>query len=297
MHPEVETVLHREGRALGFAARGDSTHPPVLLLMGNGCGASFWPEPFCDGLAQGGRYVIRFDYRGTGRSSQGDFDQEPYDLDDLARDALAVLDHLRLERAHLVGLSMGGFIAQRLALRHPARVCSLTSMMSTPDYAVMLHTFLGGAPPTSSLPPPRAEWMRALGQLPRELSPREFLVENWRLANGARAPFEPAYWRELQVLAEQRGDSPRAGEDHRRAAQRTPDLNLLPQLARLLPPGLFIQGSEDPIFPPAHAEAAASAAPHGRLLVVDGMGHALNPCFFPLLTRALLEHTAPPAGT
>ncbi|WPB80002.1 alpha/beta hydrolase [Archangium violaceum] len=295
MHPETGKVLHREGRDLWFGTRGNSAHPPLLLLMGNGCGASFWPEPFCDLLAQGGRRVIRFDYRGTGLSSHEDFDQDPYDLDDLARDALGLLEHLKVERAHLVGLSMGGFIAQRLALRHPERVRSLTSMMSTPDYAVMLHTFIGGEPPTSSLPPPRADWMRALGQLPRDLSPREFLVENWRLANGARAPFDPDYWRELQALAERRGDSPRAGDDHRRAAERTPHKNLLPELPRLTPPSLFIQGSEDPIFPPAHAEAAANAAPRGRLLVVEGMGHALNPCFFPLLTQALLEHTAEPA--
>ncbi len=291
MHSETATLLHRNRLHLWFGARGEPTHPPLLLLMGNGCGASFWPEPFCELLAQGGRRVIRFDYRDTGLSSDGDFSQAPYDLDDLAEDALAILDHLEVERAHLVGLSMGGFIAQRLALHRPERVRSLTSMMSTPDYAVMLHTFSGGEAPTSALPPPRAEWMAALGRLPVQASALELAVENWRLANGSRAPFDASYWRELQGQAAERGDHPQVGHHHRSAAERTARKNLLPLLPRLSVPSLFIQGSEDPIFPPAHAESAAKAAPGGRLLVVEGMGHALNPHFFPLLTQAILQHT------
>ncbi|MDC0709946.1 alpha/beta hydrolase [Stigmatella sp. ncwal1] len=276
---------------LWYEDRGSPGDPPILLLMGNGCSSAFWPEPFVGLLVRGGRRVIRFDYRDTGRSSHFDFDQAPYSLDDIERDVLGLMAHLGLPRAHCIGLSMGGFLAQRMAVRHPSSVASLTSMMSTSDYAVLLHTFSGGEAPTSGLPPPRQDWLEALSKLPAGLSPLELSVESWRLANGSRAPFDAEYWRDLQRLADTRGDDSRAGDHHRRACERITDKNLLGALRHVTAPCLFIQGSEDPIFVPAHAEAAAQAVPSGKLRIVDGMGHALNPAFFELLADALLEHT------
>ncbi|EAU69254.1 10-carbomethoxy-13-deoxycarminomycin esterase [Stigmatella aurantiaca DW4/3-1] len=264
--------------------------------MGNGCSSVFWPEPFVARLVSGGRRVIRFDYRDTGRSSHFDFDQAPYSLDDIERDVLGLLAHLGLQKAHCVGLSMGGFLAQRMAIRHPSRVASLASMMSTPDYAVLLHTFIGGEAPTSGLPPPRKDWLEALSKIPPGLSPLELSVESWRLANGSRAPFDADAWRDLQRLADAWGDDSRAGDHHRRACERITDKNLLGALRHVTAPCLFIQGSEDPIFVPAHAEAAAQAVPGAKLRIVDGMGHALSPAFFELLADALLEHTQDPVA-
>jgi len=122
------------------------------------------------------------------------------------------------------------------------------------------------------------------------------MVENWRLANGSQAPFDEAWWRELQRTAFARGDSPRAGDHHRRAAGRIQDTNLLPALRQLTVPARFIQGSEDPIFSPVHARTAAAATPRGDFLVINGMGHALNPHFFPVLAWAVLESTAEGRG-
>ncbi|SET35876.1 alpha/beta fold hydrolase [Stigmatella erecta] len=283
---------------LWYEDRGSPGAPLIVLLMGNGCGASFWPEPWLEQLVRGGRRVIRFDYRDTGRSSHiADFDRTPYSLDDLERDVLGLLAHLGLGQVHWAGLSMGGFLALRLATRHPGTVASLTSMMSTPDYAVLLHTFMGGEAPTSGLPPPRQDWLEALSKIPPGLPPLELSVESWRLANGSRAPFDAEYWRGLQRLAETRGDDALAGDHHRRACERITGKNQLEALRHVTAPCLFIQGSEDPIFVPAHAEAAARAAPAGKLRVIDGMGHALNPAFFEPLAQALLAHTgAVPRG-
>jgi pimeloyl-ACP methyl ester carboxylesterase len=296
---ETSGQLLRLGETvLWYEDRGPPEAPPLVLLMGNGCGASFWPEPWLERLVHGGRRVIRFDYRDTGRSSHiADFDRTPYSLDDLERDVLGLRTHLGLGRVHWVGLSMGGFLALRLATRHPETVASLTSMMSTPDYATLLHTFLGSEAPTSGLPPPRKDWLEALSKLPQGLPPRELAVEAWRLASGNRAPFDAEYWHGLHQLADARGDDSLAGDHHRRACARIADKNQLEALRRVTAPCLFIQGSEDPIFVPAHAEAAAQAAPAGKHLIVDGMGHALHPAFFEPLAQALLAHTgAAPRG-
>ncbi|RKG98183.1 alpha/beta fold hydrolase [Corallococcus carmarthensis] len=286
-----EHHIDRDGVRITFQVLGRQDAPAVVLLAGNGCGSSYWPDVFCEPLLQAGLRVIRFDYRDTGASTHRDFEAHPYDLDDIGGDVLALLDTLGVERAHLVGLSMGGFIAQRLAIQEPKRVASLTTLLSTPDYGVMLHTFSGGPAPTSSLPPPSAQWLAALGSLPSTLTPEEFMSENWRLANGARAPFDAAYWRELGEAAAARGNDIQTGDTHRKASLRTPRKDLLEALRQVSVPALFIGGSEDPIFPPGHAEAAARAVPGGKALMIDGMGHALNPAFFGVLASAIVANT------
>lgn len=286
-----EQHIDRDGVCIAFQDLGRQGAPAVLLLAGNGCSSSYWPDTFCEPLLQAGLRVIRFDYRDTGASTHRDFDAHPYDLDDVGGDALALLDTVKVERAHLVGLSMGGFIAQRLAIQAPQRVASLTTVLSTPDYGVMLHTFCGGPAPTSNLPSPSQEWLEALGSLPSTLTPEEFLSENWRLANGARAPFDASYWRGLGAAAQARGNDIHAGDVHRKASLRTSGKDLRQALRGVSVPALFIGGSEDPIFPPGHADAAARAVPGGKPLMIDGMGHALNPAFFDVLTSAIVAHT------
>ncbi len=154
---------------IAFEVLGDGE--PVLLLAGNGRSAAYWPDEFCALLR--GR-VIRYDYRDTGASTRGTH----YDLDELAADALAVLDAADVERAHLIGLSMGGFLTRRIALWHPDRVRTLSSILSTPDYSVMLHSFCGGPAPTSGLPPPSSAWLAAVGQIPPDA---DILLESLRL--------------------------------------------------------------------------------------------------------------------
>jgi pimeloyl-ACP methyl ester carboxylesterase len=105
---------------------GDASRPTVLLIMGVMNQGILWPDEFCAEIADSGYHVIRYDHRDTGQSSSVDFEEHPYTLDDLASDALKVLDGYGVEKAHVVGLSMGGFLAQLLALDHPDRILSLT---------------------------------------------------------------------------------------------------------------------------------------------------------------------------
>ena len=129
---------------LAYETFGDAADPAVLMIMGLGAPMIFWPEELCEMLADRGHFVIRFDNRDIGRSTildeppprldqmlSGELDDVPYRLEDMAADAVGVLDHLGVERAHIVGASLGGMIAQRLAIDRPERVLSLASIMST----------------------------------------------------------------------------------------------------------------------------------------------------------------------
>src|SRR5687767_14332895 len=111
---------------------GDPSHPPVLLIMGGAGSMDRWEEPFCERLAAAGRFVIRYDHRDTGRSTCYPPGEPGYSGDDLAADALAILDRLGVERAHLAGISMGGGIVQRIAIEHPERVSGVTLMSTSP---------------------------------------------------------------------------------------------------------------------------------------------------------------------
>jgi len=140
---------------LWYQTFGLPNNPPFILLMGNGAQGIFWPDLFCQKLAERNYYVVRFDYRDTGLSSHFDFDKHPYDFLDIAKDILGFLNALKLEKTHFVGLSMGGFIAQLLAIHYPEHVLSVVSMMSTSDYSSLLSTLEGRPFSPSGLPAPK----------------------------------------------------------------------------------------------------------------------------------------------
>ena len=176
---------------------GRPEDPALLLLMGNSAPGLMWPDAFCAMLAEGGLRVIRFDQRDTGLSTYLDFDATPYDLDDLGRDALGLLDALGVGRCHVAGLSQGGFLAYRLALQAPERLASLTALMSSPDLRPKNDAFAGA--------PPRP------GELPRHLwSP----CPSWRSAYQQQAPRSPTSSRQVTTRFMRVRSLPRSGNEH-----------------------------------------------------------------------------------
>ena len=127
-----ESVIRADGIELATQAFGDPGQPPVLLIMGAMASMLWWPDAFCERLAGQGRHVLRYDNRDTGHSTTYPPGEPPYAFDDMANDAVRVLDGYGISSAHLVGTSMGGMIAQLVALKHPARVASLTAISSSP---------------------------------------------------------------------------------------------------------------------------------------------------------------------
>jgi pimeloyl-ACP methyl ester carboxylesterase len=274
---------------LCYETFGDPEHPAVLLIMGLATQMVGWREDFCRMLVERGFFVIRFDNRDVGRSTSikgrpvtlrqlvtRRIKNPPYTLTDMAHDAVGLLDHLGIAQAHVVGASMGGMIAQHVAMRYPARVLSLTSIMSTTGGRFV------GQPRMAVVP-------IFLG---REAGSKEQYVERaLKLfhAVGSKRLLEEDSVREVAELAWERGVSlPGAG---RQLAAVTADGNRKQRLRRITVPTLVIHGKDDRLVSPSGGKATAKTIPGARLLLLDDMGHDLPRPLWPKLIDAIVENT------
>ncbi|QEV20436.1 alpha/beta fold hydrolase [Streptomyces alboniger] len=274
------------GVRLWTERRGAPDAPALLLVMGAQAAGLGWPEELVDALAER-HHVIRYDHRDTGRSSHC-FDERPYRVTDLARDAVAVLDGLGVERAHLVGLSLGGMLAQLVLADHPERVLSAT-LMGTCALSETPYAGPDGASELPGIAPEVLEmWARPVEDhgLEAELDRR---VEHWRVLGGDQLPFDAAYFRRLErrIIEHTGGYAPST------AHARADDSGMLrtAELARNKVPTLVVSGSAEPVFPPPHARHLAQVIAGARLVEVPGMGHALPPAVLGPLAEAILAHT------
>ncbi|KGI82719.1 esterase [Actinopolyspora erythraea] len=263
--------------------RGEQDVPPLLLIMGANYSGVAWPDPLLERLATRHR-VIRYDHRDTGRSSRA-FDVAPYAITDLAEDAVAVLDALDIDSAHVVGMSLGGVLVQLLLLDHPERLRSAT---------VFATSALGGvASESGELPGPDPRILSLWERMGEEREPAEELawrVEHWRMLNGGVLPFEPEEFRALeQRLAEHAGTHV-ADTAHARAD--VGGLDRAAELASVTTPTLVVEAPADPVNPPPHAEHLETVIAGSHRVVVPGMGHALSGAVIEPLAEAILRHTA-----
>lgn len=279
---------------LCYESMGEGT--PLLLIMGIGVQLVFWPEELCRALVERGFRVIRLDNRDVGQSSRMDHlgvpdvrrellrwglglpVRAPYRLDAMADDAAGLLAALGVERAHVVGASMGGMIAQLLAIRHPTRVASLTSIMSHPGDR------------WSGLPRPHA--LRALLRPPPRT--REATQDSWvgffRVVGSPGFPFDEAGIRERAGLHFDRGASPRGVARQFTAILAAGDRR--PALRELELPALVVHGTADPLVRLRGGERTAKALRRAELLRIPGMGHDLPRGMWPQLIEALERVTA-----
>jgi len=269
---------HVAGLTIEYDRFGAPSDPAVLLVMGIGSQMILWPTSFCRGLAERGFNVIRFDNRDVGLSSKLDDLGVPdlgalmaavaagtppaaaYTLSDMAKDAVGLMDALGIARAHVVGASMGGMIAQMMAIEHPARLLSLTSIMSST-----------GDP---GLPQGKPEAMAALLTPPADQE-RETLVQRFIATfTTIGSPGYPATAGELRKIAEQvidRGSSPAGFLRQFAAILASPPRS--PLLKSVKIPTLVLHGEDDPLVPVECGIATAKAVPGARLVTVPGMGH------------------------
>lgn len=266
MHRSTRTV----GRGdLGFAteAFGEESDPAILLIMGATASMLWWPDELCEALATTGRHVIRYDNRDTGRTTTQPPGSPLYSIDDMADDAMAILDGYAIERAHLVGMSLGGMIAQLVALKQPQRVLSLTLISSS--------AFDEDDPDLPPMDPALLAHFGTLGEL--DWSDREavvgFHVETWRISAGAGADFDEARARNLAEREYDRALNPQSAMNHAMLGGGEAWRGRLVEIAA---PALVIHGRTDPVLSFEHGRRLASALPSARLVALDA-GHELNP--------------------
>jgi pimeloyl-ACP methyl ester carboxylesterase len=286
------------GRAIAIVHEtfGDPSDPAVLLVMGFGTQMLGWDADFCQLLAARGRYVIRYDNRDCGLSTKldehplhpadfiaavtsGDLDRAlamaPYSLRDMARDGIDVLDRLRVDRAHVVGSSMGGMIAQKMAIEFPDRVLTLTSMMSstgeqeygqsTPEARQVLF---------SGRPADREGYVAA--------ADRELVWGSRRYgdATALRALAAASYDRAYYPAGVPRQLAAMILDGSRAEALRTLDV-----------PTLVVHGLDDTLIDPSGGRRTAELVPGSRLLLVEDMGHDRPPALWLHLVDAIAAHT------
>lgn len=280
-----ERLVRTNGVTLCVETFGRPQDPTVLLVAGMSSPMEWWEDGFCEQLAAGGRHVVRYDHRDTGRSTTYPSGHPGYTGADLRADAVALLDVLDVPRAHLVGISMGGAIVQGVAVEHPGRVLTLTLMSTT--------AALDGAP--VDLPPMEDElaaYFRAAGDLPRPDPTDVSAVDRMVLEQRAfmRAGFDDARVRAVCRRVVNRSTDLAAAANH---AKLDPGTDPGGSLADIAAPTMVVHGTADPMFPVAHGEALARVISQATLLLLDGVGHELPPPpTWPAVTARLLEHTA-----
>ena len=252
---------------------GDDQPEAILLVNGLGSQMTRWPEAFCQRLAAKGYRAIRFDNRDTGLSS---WPSEAYTLGDMARDGIAVLDAAGVGRAHIAGVSMGGMIVQRMALDHPDRIASMTSIMSTtgapdafrstPEAAAVLNV-----PP----PDPKADFEAFVADR----------IANMVTIGSPAYPWGEAEMRDRVIAEYERAFNPKGVVRQRKAIGADGDRTAA--LRGLKLPVVVRHGADDPRLMPVGGEATAAAIPGAELRIIPGMGHDLPPGLYDIFIDAI----------
>jgi pimeloyl-ACP methyl ester carboxylesterase len=278
---------------------GSPTSAPLLLITGLGGQLILWEESFCEQLAENGLYVIRFDNRDSGLSSkcgsrksvdfekiardirQGKQLSVPYTLEDMAADAIGLLDGLEIEQAHICGASMGGMIAQLMAILYPSRIKSLISISSTTSDPQVAAELLSPANERQSIP---------FLTVPIEREKNiEYTVEGFRALSGPGFVFDQQQARTMAERLYDRCFCPDGA--NRQLLAILVASSRKPQLAKLSIPFLVIHGDRDPLIPLAHGIDTFESVLNARLLVIEGMGHDLPRATWPRVIQAIVDHT------
>jgi pimeloyl-ACP methyl ester carboxylesterase len=282
----AERLIEVNGVELCTEPFGDPADPPILLVMGIGGSMLWWEEGFCRMLADGGRFVIRYDHRDTGRSVTYEPGRPEYTGADLVADAVGVLDAYGIPAAHVVGVSAGGAFAQLLALGFPDRILSLVLISTSP-----------ATPGERGLPSATERYARFLATAEVDWSDQEsvieYLVDYSRVLAGGERPFDEAAIRKLVCRDVVRARNIAASENHGVIADGEVSRKSLSSIAV---PTLVIHGTADPMFPAEHGQALAAEIPGARLLTLDGAGHGVDRADWGTIVRASIGHTAPAGG-
>jgi len=288
----TELAVEANGLHIWTESFGNHLHAPILLIAGAGAQSIFWEDEFCHRLAESDRFVVRFDNRDTGLSDSVDFESSPYTINDMAADAVSILDAYNLTAAHMVGASGGGLICQVLALENRRRVLTISALISSP-----LGTGSNELPNSGygDLPPPTTEFLEQLqdfvGEVPEDRDAFiDWTLRKYEAISGSLEVFDKKAKAKLAELEFARARNLQAMNNHALA------VNISPASGRALlggldVPTLVVHGTEDPLLPYAHGRAIAETIPGAELLTIEKMGHDLPRPAWSQIIKAILQHT------
>lgn len=275
-----ERLIMVNGNELCAESFGNPKHPAILLIMGAQSSMVWWEEEFCLRLASEGFFVVRYDNRDVGKSVAYPLGYPGYTFEDMADDAVRILDEFGIEKAHITGISMGGMLTQILALRHPERVLTVT-LLSTSNFA-------------PDLPPMEDKVMEYFSHASEidwsdEAAVIAFTVGKWKVLAGSKHPFDEKRVHDLAALEVNRSRNMASMNNH---GLVTGGETYLTQTRNIAAPALVIHGTEDPIIPYAHGLALSEAIPGAHLLTLNGSGHELHVGDWDAIIDAISRHIA-----
>jgi pimeloyl-ACP methyl ester carboxylesterase len=269
---------------------GKKDHPAVLLNAGAGNQSIIWPARFCKDLAAKGYFVIRYDYRDTGLSDEIDYEKNPYNALDLAKDALTILKKYDIKKATFVGYSMGGQVSLVAAAHFPASVQNVILIASSSNFKPGFEA-LEGKLVTEKPSPPHPDYVKFIHSMPdfSKLSLEQKVdvyVDMWRSLDGNPENFDEEFAREQAREGYARTKLQNPYAVHSRSMKASYELHReAPALVKA--PTLIIQGDKDPVFPVDHGEDLREKIKNSQLLVLKNFGHAISPRNFGRLVEAI----------
>ncbi|MFB5267532.1 alpha/beta fold hydrolase [Paenibacillus enshidis] len=275
-----EQLIKVNGVNICCESFGNQADPAVLLIMGAQSSMVWWEKEFCQHIAEAGRFVIRYDNRDVGRSTTYTLGHPGYTFEDMADDAMGVLDAFGVDKAHIAGMSMGGLLAQILALRHPGRILTAT-LISSSNFA-------------PDLPPMEEKVMNFFANVgtinwANEQEVVDFIVARGKICAGTRHPYDENRIRRLATEEVQRSSSLESMNNHGMVMGGEAYLARTDEIAV---PTLVIHGTEDPVIPYVHATSLVKTIPGARLLTLPGTGHELHYQDWDTIIEAMVEHTS-----
>ncbi|PNQ82069.1 alpha/beta fold hydrolase [Paenibacillus sp. F4] len=277
-----EQLIKSDGIEICTDSFGKRVNPAILLIMGAQSSLIWWEEEFCQRLAETGRFVIRYDNRDVGRSTTYEPGQPDYTFEDMADDAIRVLDAYKIEQAHIVGMSMGGMLTQMIALRHPGRVLTIT-LLATSNFA-------------PDLPPMEEKVMDYFSNMgaidwTNEQSVVDFVIGRSRILVGSKHAFDENKVYKLTKEEWKRSNNIASMNNH---AMLSGGESYLARTGEVTVPALVIHGTEDPIIPYEHGINLANEIPGAVLLTLEGTGHELHFDDWDLIIDSISNHTSIP---
>ncbi|MBH5320327.1 alpha/beta hydrolase [Paenibacillus sp. GSMTC-2017] len=277
-----EQLVKLDGIELCTDSFGERANPAILLIMGAQSSLIWWEEEFCQRLADTGRFVVRYDNRDVGRSTTYELGQPGYTFEDMADDAIRILDAYEIKKAHIVGMSLGGMLTQMIAIRNPERVLTIT-LLSTSNFA-------------PHLPPMEDKLIQFFSKSAgvdwaNKQSVITFIVERSKHAIGSKHIFDENRVYHLAKEDVKRSNNMASINNHgmvrggESCIGRTSEINV---------PTLVIHGTEDPVIPYAHGQHLVNEIRGAVLLTLEGVGHEMHYDDWDLIIDTISKHTSKP---